>query len=137
MDIAFCNWKKAIKYSTITRIHANIKLLYKCSFLARGKINISSQLDARINNSQEQWRSFLSLKFLGKCALPIRGHVKESGVLFKLMKLRSTEVLVCSIVFHLTVRDTCHQISRIKLYNYCFMMFNDELLWNYETVDTL
>ena len=47
-------------------------------------------------NSQEQWRSFLvrvitSLKFLGECALLVRGHDADSGLLFKLMKLRSTD----------------------------------------------
>ena len=47
-------------------------------------------------DSQEQWRSFLvkvitSLKFLGECALPVRGHVTDSGLLYKLMKLRSTD----------------------------------------------
>ena len=57
---------------------------------------ISSQLDAAMLNSQEQWRSFLvqvitSLKFLGECALPVRGHVTDSGLLFKLMKLRSAD----------------------------------------------
>ena len=57
---------------------------------------ISSQLDAAMLNSQEQWRSFLvrvitSLKFIGECALPVRGHVTDSGLLFELMKLRSAD----------------------------------------------
>ena len=34
---------------------------------------------------------FPSLKFLGECALPVRGHDADSGLLFKLMKLRSTD----------------------------------------------
>ena len=57
---------------------------------------ISTQLDAGMLNSQEQWRSFLvgvitSLKILGECALPVRGHDTDSGLLLKLMKLRSTD----------------------------------------------
>ena len=57
---------------------------------------ISSQLDAAMLISQEQWHSFLvrvitSLKFLGECALPVRGHVTNSGLLFKLIKLRSAD----------------------------------------------
>ena len=87
-----CDWKKAIEKFNDHKNSRQHKVALEVQLFAKGR---TAQLDAAIMDSQEQWRSFLvkvitSLKFPGECALPIRGHVTDSGLLYKLMKLRST-----------------------------------------------
>ena len=95
-NIGFCNWKKAIEKFNDHKKSQQYKVAVEVQLYIMKQGTISSQLDVAMLNSQEQWRSFLirvitSLKFLGECALPVRGHVTDSGLLFKLMKLRSTD----------------------------------------------
>ena len=95
-NIGFCNWKKAIEKFHDHKKSRQHKVAVEVQLYVTKQGTISTQLDAAMLNSQEQWRSFLvgvitSLKFLGECALPVRGHDTDSGLLIKLMKLRSTD----------------------------------------------
>ena len=99
INIGFCNWKKAIEKFNDHKNSRQHKVALEVQLFAKGQDTISAQLDAAIMDSQEQWRSFqfeviTSLKFQGECALPVRGHVTDSGLLYKLMKLRSTDSTV-------------------------------------------
>ena len=84
INIGFCIWKKAIEKFNDHKNSRQHKLALEVQLFSKGQDSISTQLDASIMDSQQQLRSFLvkvitSLKFLGECALPIRGHVTDSG----------------------------------------------------------
>ena len=103
--VEMCKIPKASKsQSGSTNNTDQDKVAVEVQLCVMKQATIYSQLDAAMLNSQEQWHSFLvrvitSLKFLGECALPVRGHVTDSGLLFKLIQV----ALVFPSVFHLPV----------------------------------
>ena len=91
INIGFCKWKKAIEKFNDHKNSRQHKLALEVQLFSKGQDSISAKRDASIMDSQQQWRVITSLKFLGECALPIRAHVTDSGLLYNLMKLQSTD----------------------------------------------
>ena len=96
INVGFYNWKKAIEKFTEHRNSKQHNIALEIQLFAKKQGTISCQLDTAVMNSQEQWRNFLlkvitSLKFLGECGLPVRGHNSNTGLFHELLKLRSTD----------------------------------------------
>lgn len=87
-------------------------------------------------NSQEQWRNFLlkvitSLKFLGECGLPVRGHNSNTGLFHELLKLRSTDSTSISKFISSPRLEYMSPVIQ-KSFSFWLMMFNNESQKKYE-----
>ena len=97
LKTCFKIWKKALEkfqqheqseHHRLAQINANI---------ISNKGPVTAQLSHQIQKSQEEAKSALkkiisSLRFLEQCGLGVRGHTKESGNLYHLLKLRTEDV---------------------------------------------